>query len=333
MQLSVIIPGYNNPVAWWKRCVSSVLNACDIDDEIICVDDGSDVPILKSWWQDEPRVRVIRKENGGLSSARNVALQVARGKYIAFIDSDDEILPEVFSRCIARLEETGSDICVYGVRVIWPEDNLYKDDMPQNKYDGRLSPEEVKELSGHCLFNYVCNKMYRRSFLCLNKLEFYLDGMPCEDVIFNLLCVMKGAKWCAIDYIGYVYYRTRRTLLSCYKKTAYKGFVYAAETWRNYAKANRVEGDIFQWIEDNIAGLSPVAREWVNIWLPRTPYSLWGRWKWLRTNMSHCSFLSCLSLYVQMFVRQFVRRYFYIKLLRRLNIKRMYPSSRNWKKS
>ncbi len=78
MRLSVIVPGYNTPGNWWRRCIESVLRAIGSEDEIIVVDDGSDKKWLVdgSWWLDK-RVQVVCKENGGLSSARNVALEIA----------------------------------------------------------------------------------------------------------------------------------------------------------------------------------------------------------------------------------------------------------------
>ena len=98
-RLSVIIPGYNTPDGLWRRCVSSVLNATCDDDEIICVDDGSTkakMPIF-----DNPRVRQIYlEENCGQACARNKALDIAKGEWVAFVDSDDEIVPDIYERGI-----------------------------------------------------------------------------------------------------------------------------------------------------------------------------------------------------------------------------------------
>ena len=93
MKLSVIIPVYCVE-ATLDRCVESVLCQQVEDMEVILVDDGSpDCCPQKcdEWAQKDSRIRVIHKENGGLSDARNAALDIATGDYITFVDSDDWI--------------------------------------------------------------------------------------------------------------------------------------------------------------------------------------------------------------------------------------------------
>lgn len=96
--ISVIIPVYKVE-AYLERCVKSVL-AQSLELEIILVDDGSpdECPELcDQWAQRDSRIRVIHKENGGLSSARNAGLAVCRGEYVSFVDSDDWIEPGMLS--------------------------------------------------------------------------------------------------------------------------------------------------------------------------------------------------------------------------------------------
>ena len=91
-RLSVIVPGYNNPEKWWKRCAASVRDACGPNDEIICVDDGSVVKpeCLHELAASDARIRVVSCEtNGGPGHARNVGLGVAQGEYVSFVDGDD----------------------------------------------------------------------------------------------------------------------------------------------------------------------------------------------------------------------------------------------------
>ena len=91
MKLSIVIPVYRVE-ATLDRCVESVLGQ-DVDDmEVILVDDGSPDNCPKmcdDWAERDVRIRVIHKENGGLSDARNVAIDIAKGDYITFVDSDD----------------------------------------------------------------------------------------------------------------------------------------------------------------------------------------------------------------------------------------------------
>ncbi len=110
--ISVIIPVYKVE-PYLERCVRSVLAQTYRELEILLVDDGSPDrcgEICDTLAAEDPRIRVIHKENGGLSSARNAALAVCTGGYIAFVDSDDFIHPEFAARMLAILEQTQAQI-------------------------------------------------------------------------------------------------------------------------------------------------------------------------------------------------------------------------------
>lgn len=329
-RLTVIIPGYNTPERWWRRCIASVRSACGPDDEIICVDDGSDVAVDASWVcsDSDNRVRLIRQSNGGLSSARNAALAIAKGKYVSFVDSDDEVCPGVFDECIKALSHFGADIAIFGVRVIWPDDGLEKtDSVGGNRLLGKLSPNDILRLYHGCLLNYACNKVYRVDFLRRNSLRFNTQAMPCEDIVFNLSCIMAGAIFCEISYAGYVYYRTRGTLLSRYKPTSFVGTRLASEAWHKYKDttpgANEILGDLGE-----MSTRQEQYEEWRNIWMPGSPYSLMKRWEWLKEH----SGLGGAMVFFRMMLWTFVRRHFYFQPIRRRHIKRLYPYAINWKR-
>lgn len=116
--LSVIVPIYNVE-PYLKRGVDSILAQNYPNMEIILVDDGSPDncgEICDEYAEADKRIRVIHKENGGLSSARNAGLDVATGEYFSFIDSDDSILPDMYSTMINALEENNLDIISCGIR-------------------------------------------------------------------------------------------------------------------------------------------------------------------------------------------------------------------------
>lgn len=98
MKLSIIVPVYNVE-AYLPRCVDSILAQTFTDFELILVDDGSPdgcPAICDEYAKKDRRIRVIHKANGGLSDARNAALDIARGEYIGFVDSDDFIHPQMY---------------------------------------------------------------------------------------------------------------------------------------------------------------------------------------------------------------------------------------------
>ncbi len=112
--ISVIVPVYKVE-KYLRRCVDSILSQSFTDFELLLTDDGSpdNCPaICDNYAAKDSRVRVIHKENGGLSSARNAALNICEGKYICFVDSDDYITPDALETLYAALTETDSDIAV-----------------------------------------------------------------------------------------------------------------------------------------------------------------------------------------------------------------------------
>lgn len=339
IRLSVVVPGYNTSEAWWKRCVDSVLRAIGPNDEIILVDDGSRDGLKVSEFVSlkglDSRIRIVTKQNGGLSDARNAALRIARGEYVTFVDSDDEVLPEVYEATINRMAVTGSDVGIFEVKTIWPDDGLAKNDVFSRcgvEISGSaLTVKQVCDLSRGCLMNYAWNKVYRWKFLDENSLLFDVDGMPCEDIIFNLECVMARARWCTVPILGYVYYRTRGTLLSRYKRTGYAGICRGVEAWRRFRATNgeNLGRDLQLWLnarceltDDELAMM-----EWKNIWMPGSPYSLVGKWRWLKKHQA----LGGVAFFLNMAIIVFLRRHFYCRPVRRWNVRRLYPSAVEWR--
>jgi len=119
--VSVVIPAYN--AAWCvRRAVDSVLAQTSSDFELIVVDDGStdDTAAVLNIYGD--RLRIVRKPNGGLSSARNAGIDAARGRYVAFLDADDWWLPEKLERQVALMEADPALVfCSTAARIESPE--------------------------------------------------------------------------------------------------------------------------------------------------------------------------------------------------------------------
>ncbi len=110
--ISIIVPVYKVE-NYLDACIESILNQTFRDFELILVDDGSPDrcgAICESWACRDNRIKVIHKENGGLSSARNAALDIATGEYIGFVDSDDTVHPQMYELLHYYAEKDGSDI-------------------------------------------------------------------------------------------------------------------------------------------------------------------------------------------------------------------------------
>lgn len=120
-KISVIVPIYKVE-KYLDKCIESIINQTYQNIEIILVDDGSPDDcglICDEWAKKDSRIIVIHKENGGLSSARNVGLDIAKGEYIGFVDSDDYIEPNMYYELVKELEANDSDLSIC---------NFYKED-------------------------------------------------------------------------------------------------------------------------------------------------------------------------------------------------------------
>lgn len=116
--ISVIVPVYKVE-KYLDQCVASIVSQSFSDLEIILVDDGSpdNCPAMcDAWAKRDSRIRVIHKENGGLSDARNAGMAAAKGSFIGFVDSDDIIPPEMYQVLFSLLKQDDSDIAACGIK-------------------------------------------------------------------------------------------------------------------------------------------------------------------------------------------------------------------------
>lgn len=114
MKFSIIVPVYNVE-AYLERCVESLINQTYNNIEIILVDDGSkdnSPKLCDDFVKKDSRIKVVHKENGGLSDARNVGLEIATGEYVLFVDSDDWLLLDACERFNEVLTVNLVDICI-----------------------------------------------------------------------------------------------------------------------------------------------------------------------------------------------------------------------------
>ena len=119
--ISVIIPIYNVE-QYLDRCIDSVKKQTYTNLEIILVDDGSPDNCGKmcdEYAEDDKRIKVIHKENGGLSDARNAGIEIATGEYITFIDSDDYVSLDYVEYMYKLLKDAGAKLSICGVMDVW----------------------------------------------------------------------------------------------------------------------------------------------------------------------------------------------------------------------
>lgn len=192
MKVSLIIPVYNVE-KYIERCIRSIINQSYRDVEIILVDDGSDdesSSICDKYASLDLRINVIHKQNGGLSSARNVGLKHASGDVVGFVDSDDYIEKNMVEVLVKPIQEYDVDISVCGWYVI--RNGERKLSQFRNQY-GLLTDEGAIELllSYGGFDNFACNKLYKRN---LFDDILFPDGKVLEDLAVMYKLINRSSK-------------------------------------------------------------------------------------------------------------------------------------------
>lgn len=206
--LSIIVPVYNAG-EWVSETLDSLLRQTYENLEILCVDDGSSDnsrDIVRAYQEKDDRIRLIEKENGGVSSARNLGIDVARGAYIAFLDADDFVEPDAYRTMIERMEAEQSDISFCQFTRFWPngktlhivEENLPKlSENPQDiKYFLFSTPGSVAEniLYMADIHGSICRSVFCLEIIKKNNIRLHSDLHFAEDQIFMLEYLMHCTK-------------------------------------------------------------------------------------------------------------------------------------------
>lgn len=188
--ISVIVPVYQAE-ALIKDCVESVIRQTFQDWELLLIDDGSkdaSPALCDGFAASDDRIRVFHKPNGGVSSARNLGLQEARGEYIAFLDADDQFEPQALEIMRNLLESTGADSAACAHRNLTPGGESVELCLPAGVYEGEALREGiVYPLLGDRLVPPLFNGFiwrYLFSTAVIREHEISFEGAYLEDDIF-----------------------------------------------------------------------------------------------------------------------------------------------------
>ena len=208
--VSVIIPVYRTE-QYLGRCIDSVMSQTYSNLEVILVDDGSPdacPQICDSYTNKDPRVKVIHKENGGLSDARNAGIESASGDYIAFVDSDDYIAPQMIQTLLQYVIDKKADISVCNYYKVFENgEKLYHPKTVQEKVMTNLEAmEDIFTASNLCEV-ITWNKLYAARLFKDTEIRFPV-GKIHEDNFTTYKLFYEAQKVVYID-IPLYYYRQR----------------------------------------------------------------------------------------------------------------------------
>lgn len=239
-KISIIVPIYNCE-KYLKKCIESILNQSYNNLEIILVDDGStdnSGEICDGYAEKDTRIKVIHKENGGPSAARNLGLDIASGDYISFVDSDDFIHPQMYEALTYSIEKENADM---SMGFIEPIDSYDKDfsDIDKKSYTVKTQTEywnmgyEDRENAAQTV---MCPaKLYRRAVV--ETIRFQLGNYH-EDVIWFADYIQNIKKIVVYTASMYFYYQHPGSRMNsvCYEDVADSLNVnlYKLETCKKY---------------------------------------------------------------------------------------------------
>ena len=213
-KLSFILPIYNVE-EYLPHCVNSILKQMDSSCEIILVDDGtkdhSDT-ICDDYAARDERIRVIHKENGGLSSARNAGMDIAAGAYLCFIDSDDYIEEHTVGKLLDWIRDGGADVCFLKTKKVYPDgsEEILNEDLSGDRLKNGGREQSLSHLASRPIYpGSAWAKLWRRGFLEENHFRFPNDRRLSEDLIFCLNAYLKAETMDYLDFPFYCYRQAR----------------------------------------------------------------------------------------------------------------------------
>ena len=216
-KVSIIIPVYNAEKQL-ERCIESVLKQDYTDFELLLINDGSSDKsgdICERYATSDARIRVVHKENTGVSDSRNLGISMAKGEFLQFLDSDDWITPEATGLLVRGAEKFNCEMVIAEFYRVVGERLARKGDIQE---DIVMDREEfaVHMMNNPADFYYgvLWNKLYRRDIIVDNALRMDKEISWCEDFIFNMQYIRYVKKVYALQVPIYYYVRTKGSLVS-----------------------------------------------------------------------------------------------------------------------
>lgn len=217
LKLSVIVPVYNTE-KYLRDCIKSILNQTFVDFELILVDDGStdgSGAICDEYCQLDGRVRAIHQNNGGVTVARKEGVEVAKGEYLSFIDSDDWIEPNMFRDMLANADAYDADMVLCDI-IVEKQDSTNV--TPCSDLSGLFAFEQLdRQIFSNMLFDFsrnapglslnLCNKLIRSTLAKQVFVSFPSNVTYGEDALGSLICILHSKRIFIMEKGAFYHYR------------------------------------------------------------------------------------------------------------------------------
>ena len=193
--VSFIVPCYNTPAEMLQKCIDNItdLSLADEEREIIVVDDGSDDPAITDLLMYRDDIIYIRKRNGGTSTARNMGIRMATGRYLQFVDSDDYLSKKAYEHCLDIVRYMSPEMVMFEFAREESSNVDYKD---TEVFDG------ITYMSNNNLKIVPVGYVFKKEIL--GDLRFP-ENIYCEDEEFTPRLVLRADKIIKTNAVAYIY--------------------------------------------------------------------------------------------------------------------------------
>ena len=240
-KISIIIPVYN-VYKYIRECIESLINQTYSNIEIILVDDGSNDnsgKICDDYAKKDKRIKVIHKENSGVSNSRNVGIEISSGDYIVFVDSDDVVSRDYIKKLFERHNDKRQIICKF---------IEFNKEIPNIKLSGNITQikkDSFIEISKLSLLNTPCCKLYNKKIIKDNKILFDENISIGEDLLFNLEYLKYINEVYILDEYLYYYRRSEtNTLTTKYNEKSMDMYIKTYDVYTDFFNKKIKEEDL-----------------------------------------------------------------------------------------
>ena len=203
--ISVIVPVYNME-QYLERCINSIKKQSYSNLEIILVDDGStdhSADMCDTYAQEDQRIKVIHKVNGGLSDARNAGLAIATGAYIGYVDSDDWIEPQMYQKMYEACIENEAQVAVCRYAKVYSDETIRGGNHKTTVFErDSILKVYLSDNSDYIVYNSVWSKLFAREIIVG---EIFPVGKNSEDIMYTTRAFCKVTKAVYVDECLYNY--------------------------------------------------------------------------------------------------------------------------------
>ena len=326
VKISVIVP-VHNVESYIKKCLDSILNQTFKEFELIVVNDGStdkSLGILKNYEAKYDNIIIINKQNEGQGVARNKALEICKGEYIAFVDSDDYIEPNMLQSMYNKSLEKNLDIVVCNYKFVNANGDRIRDDKIVLNEDEIIDNREcVKRfLVTNTIEGFSWNKIFKKKLFEKNNIR-YPKGMKYEDIP-TVLSLLINAK-----RIGFINNEFYNYLLREDSTTSTK----TIQNIRDCVKANCMVGDILKY-----NGINNFKKEYEFFYAQRIVNTIYGaikkdkkKEKTIEFARDMVSYINKVNKYKILLFNDYFKKIEAVKVIIKIHLYKRYVNSNNRK--